>query len=217
MLTRQPFGGLLYRRRRTLLQSITVALHTVPTAPAAAALMPQTSKRYQPRKSHSLPGQTCIDGKTFPASLHRASKAVQWVLTLPMLQIEKYKIRTWSKFGPLLGESRSGGSPGTLRPASFFFPTCLDHEISSRSSIKICVLKSSDPGKSITSSGNQFWYLIILSLRNFPLTFYLSHVNFQSVDLAMLLTAGLERLHYLISFLWKTVFHVVHSNSRLTL
>lgn len=89
----------LYRRKRTLLQSTAVALHRVPTAPAAAALMPQTSKKYQPRESHNVPRQACIDGKTFPDFLHRASKAVQWVLTLPMLQIEKYKIRKWSKFG----------------------------------------------------------------------------------------------------------------------
>lgn len=45
-----------------------VALHTVPAA--AAALMPQTNKKRQPKKSQSVPGQTGIDGKIFPASLH---------------------------------------------------------------------------------------------------------------------------------------------------
>lgn len=82
------------------------------------------------------------------------------------------------------------GSPGTFRPVSFFFPSCLDHKISFRSSIKIHVLKSSGPGKSITSSGNQFWYLFILPLRNFSLRLNLSHVSFHSVNLAMLWSAG---------------------------
>lgn len=48
------------------------------------------------------------------------------------------------------------GSAGTVRLVSLLFPSCSAYKISSRSSIKIKVLKSSDPGKSITSSGNQF-------------------------------------------------------------